>query len=876
MKNLNLKVMIFFLILALMLPLCTPVSAANYDAQVFRLMSLGIIENYEEDHVVTRGEAVYSLVKLLLDEIPTGTEAPFADVPTEHKYKDAISSAVSMGMVSGVPGGAFQPDEPVIGVQLTKMAVIAMGYKAVAESEGGYDGGYKAVAARQGLLTGFDLDGTVTMREFVRLLDEMLEKYPLIPVYGKEEYALSDTNMLYGILQRTKAMSIKGGILTASGKTAMRGYAELKEDQISIDGEIFKYYGDDGMDFFGKTIDAYYKPDDVTGENVIIAMMPKYGNRETFVKNEDIIALSTSGITYQISQDSDETVMMTSGTTYIYNGKNYIPPSGNITLNTGDVTIIDQNSDGVCDVLIIDEYESLIIDRISAQSKRVFFKSNYLFRGKSGFEFDLDDKNKEYYITNENGETISFEDIKEDMVITIKSSFDESVNFISVTDKTLQGTISEINATDKTFNIEGTLYSLYPQSADRLLSRYNAGQNVLFYLNSYGEIIDGEVASDGSYGYVLDAHPSAGLSSSIQIRVATSGSSNKYTEIVDKQEIVSYEYANMLKTYDVASILDFGIADVNGDITLRRVQSSTINTADLKGSVICFKVNAEGKINSLAVTPINFISFKTSTRYSFNATLNSFGGISTSKAFFIGKGTNLICIPDIQSATEEDFTVDVTLTDDTTQIIMPFDIDEESQIASCAIVMAQMRGSDVKPFTTKTKYSIVGNVREMINEDGERCYKMDVLTGDEFKQPIIKEGEGKAGVVASLRCGDLIRYNTKSNGEISNIQKVTAMYDYGSVYAENMDGTVFGLVSDVQLNRLDDFLNEMVDIVTFDDLGSGSKTFKILRDDGPVVYSYKKSTGVISVAETDEIYAGSELFMLQADNVVKAVVIFKD
>ena len=207
---------------------------------------------------------------------------------------------------------------------------------------------------------------------------------------------------------------------------------------------------------------------------------------------------------------------------------------------------------------------------------------------------------------------------------------------------------------------------------------------------------------------------------------------------------------------------------------------------------------------------------------------------------------------------------------------MPLGIDEETQIAQCAIVMASMKGSDVKPFTTTTKYSIVGGVKKVFDENGEARYKMDVLTDDEFSQPTIMDGELKTSVVAALKCGDLIRFNTKSNGEISNIQKVTAMYDFGDVYAENLDGTVFGQVADIQLNRLDDFLNEMVDIVTFEDLGSGSKTFKILRDDGPVVYSYRKSTGVIKAAETDEIYAGQELFLLQSDNVVKAVVIFED
>ncbi len=874
MKNLNSKILIFFLILSLLLPVAMP-AYADYNPVLFRLTSLGIIENYEEEHIVTRGEAVYSFVKFLIDEIPVGTQ-PFSDVPLEHKYKDAISCGVGVGMVSGVPGGLFHPDDPVLGVQLAKMAVITLGYGAVAESEGGYDGGYKAVATRLGLLTGFDLNGTVTMKQFVSLLDKMLETYPLVPVWGTNEHALSPNTMLETVLQRTKALSIKNGLVTAAEKAALNGYSELKEDKISIDGEAFAYYGGDASSFFGRSVDAYYKADSVTGENVIIAMMPRYNNEELYIKNEDVIALSKTACTYALSADKIETVSISLGASFIYNGKNYTPESGNITLYNGNVTLIDHNGDSTIDVVFIDEYESAIIDRISTGGGRIFFKDNTPFRGKNVFEFDFDDKDKEYFITNENGDEITFDDIKEGMVITIKSSFDETINHICVTDKTVEGVISEIDATEAIFTINGEHYPVYAQYADRILSRYNAGQNVLFYLNSLGEIVDGEIGTDGAYGYILATHQGSGLGGNIQIRVATSGVSNKHTEVVDKQEIISYEYTNELKTYDLAASLDFGIADDNGNISMQRVACSKIDCDILQGAAVCYKLDTDGKINYLAVTPINFAGFKNSVKYTFNATLNSFGGISTSKAFFIGKGTNVICIPNMLTATEEDFTVDVTLTDDTSQTIMPLGIDEETQIAQCAILMASMKGSDVKPFTITTKYSIVGGVKKVFDENGDARYKMDVLTDDEFSQPTIMDGELKTSVVAALKCGDLIRFNTKSNGEISNIQKVTAMYDFGDVYAENLDGTVFGQVADIQLNRLDDFLNEMVDIVTFEDLGSGSKTFKILRDDGPVVYSYRKSTGVIKAAETDEIYAGQELFLLQSDNVVKAVVIFED
>ena len=88
----------------------------------------------------------------------------------------------------------------------------------------------------------------------------------------------------------------------------------------------------------------------------------------------------------------------------------------------------------------------------------------------------------------------------------------------------------------------------------------------------------------------------------------------------------------------------------------------------------------------------------------------------------------------------------------------------------------------------------------------------------------------------------------------------------------NIENNGASILSDIR-DAIYDFLNEKVDKVTLS-YGGVSKQIKLLREDGPSIYSYNKSSGEISVAEPDEITPGLELFLYTVENTVKICVIF--
>ena len=109
-------------------------------------------------------------------------------------------------------------------------------------------------------MTGFELYDNVAMHEFAFLLNRMLDLYPLEPVYNNtDSYEVSKFTMYEKILKRTEIENIKTGILTAAGKAAMNGYDPLRENQVSIDGVVFYYFGEDAFNMLGKSVNVYYK-----------------------------------------------------------------------------------------------------------------------------------------------------------------------------------------------------------------------------------------------------------------------------------------------------------------------------------------------------------------------------------------------------------------------------------------------------------------------------------------------------------------------------------------------------------------------------------------------------------------------------------------
>ncbi len=181
MKNLS-KVMA--VVLALLMTLSTVSFAAftdvpedaNYGEAVSILNAMGILKGdvegtFRPDDTIKRSEFAAVVCRMLgLGEAGEGAKGQvvFTDVSGEHWASGYIALASQQGIVNGKGNGIFDPDADVKYEEAVKMIVAALGYTPMADTNGGYPGGFQIVAAQKGILSGVKgIQGDAASRSLV-------------------------------------------------------------------------------------------------------------------------------------------------------------------------------------------------------------------------------------------------------------------------------------------------------------------------------------------------------------------------------------------------------------------------------------------------------------------------------------------------------------------------------------------------------------------------------------------------------------------------------------------------------------------------------------------------------------------------------------
>ena len=139
---------------------------ADYDIQSAALAALsqyGIITGDEsglrlEDNI-TRAEMSAAFARLIgMVPLISPNTIDYTDVTLDHWAADYIYASQELFVVDKYEDGSFCPDGTMTYSEVAKMLLHVMGYKPMAEQNGGYPTGYDASAQKVGLLTG--LGGT--------------------------------------------------------------------------------------------------------------------------------------------------------------------------------------------------------------------------------------------------------------------------------------------------------------------------------------------------------------------------------------------------------------------------------------------------------------------------------------------------------------------------------------------------------------------------------------------------------------------------------------------------------------------------------------------------------------------------------------------
>lgn len=327
------------------------------------LKELGIAEDSDVmSKTVSRGEFALLAAKTLNIFNASGTSAAgkFSDVSSAHQYVGAISALVDMGILKGVPGGSFYPDNAITLEQAACVAVrIINADKALALTGSMTD--YISVAAKHGILSGIvtsDYSRTAHRAEIYMILYNTLKTPVYIELYSNDANYTKDEDRT--ILTEYWNIKMARGLVYADNKTSVYGNRTDKEGSLNVQGKLFLSSTATTNNVVGREIEFYYY-DDNKNPTICFAYIPD--SKIVEISSEMIIKFDYLNGIYTADIDGKEKDFKIGDSYYLsYNG-DAIDGSDPALMNpsTGSVTLID-NGSGVYNVVIVREYFNIILD----------------------------------------------------------------------------------------------------------------------------------------------------------------------------------------------------------------------------------------------------------------------------------------------------------------------------------------------------------------------------------------------------------------------------------------------------------------------------------------------------------------------------------
>lgn len=500
----------------------TSFASDNTDAEAMLLYNLGVTD-FEEisDRDVTRAEFVKYVVSLADIGMISSKKYSFEDVfPSDDCY-NYVMIAADFGLVS--PSANFRPSDAITLSEASKIIVKLLGYDYLAETSGGYPGGYIATANKLKLFDNSGVSGnTISQSAACAILFNALDTKLMEAVYsagGVEQYVVSDAT----ILGKFRNISLINGKIDGTAFYAVSKASGLGEGMFSLNGTIHKSGKFDTDSLFGYNVDAYIN----NNTNTLVSYYITDQNRVTKVFAEDVASVSGNSLTYYDSFGKTKTVSFSSGADIFLNGKLFSFDPLRFVPENGSLTFISSGGTGACDTVIIKSYKTVVVDRI--------ISSDYLITDKHSTANSISLKPSEtsLVLKNQDGKAIEFADIQVGDVLCAAISDDGETGEVICVRDSFYGVLDGYDA-DAAY-VDGTEYQLTPALKNKLSGIISIGKQASFKFDIDMRIADiiPMTANDEYIGYItVGKFFENGFSKTLKAKILTTES-----------EIVTYEFA---------------------------------------------------------------------------------------------------------------------------------------------------------------------------------------------------------------------------------------------------------------------------------------------------------------------------------------------
>lgn len=856
-------------------------TAEDYEMAMVIMRDLGVMSAYEDGSLrptqtVSRAEFADMTVKLLgLDKISLDNSFDsFSDVKSDYWAYDSIAVAYSLNIISTSEDGLFHPDDGVTLQQAVKMLVCALGYRAEAEANGGWPYGYGLTAGRLRLTNNSDIDGAYPLDRkntallLYRVLNTNIMKTSSI---GRT----TEGNTLFNEMSDIRNWKKDSGILIADYDTDLTGEQKLERDEVVINNEIYKIGSTDASKYLGNYVTFYGIEEEEGGEKRILAVYAdKKRNSVLDIDASMIDNISIGSLSYRTDENTSrnaEKITFSGNLKLVVNGQRINGFTQNdLNISEGNVRVIDNDGDGLYDILFLMRSASFVTDRVNQNGDIIFLKNGKL-NGRKSILADTGDKTQHITVIK-NGKEISVSEINADDVITVYASPNGKRMRIEVSDKTVEGVLDEYFSDDREVTIDEKVYKVSESYSDASAD-LKAGTFMRFYIDVNGKVVYARDAdeAEGRVGYLLECALVGGLDSSIVLKVLFGGKTYEVEDKNDKDKTITEVKNSDISVLKTARCLKIDNKNMTADEALSYLSNVKVFT---------FEKNDAGEVTSIKSCEM----FAQEDKRKFNKDIKSFGG-TTKQAFQIDDSTNVILY---SGGSDDDYFVNVKIKDGSEYNVEGYTRrDDNKFVVDTMVLYDPTMASVVGMIDEDTSASIVKSVSRTIGEDGGEYYLLDCYTDGKEEKKEVKSTYRTEPVIGTLKAGSVIKYTDDSYGRIDNISVVCQL----ASQARNIHTDEHGLnekitarCMSVETEQLSNTLNEIVDIIKLSITGSedDEKTFNVPLGDDVSYYTFRKNNTVepanaeyLRTAETVWADGADYVFIHSVYDKVKIVVIFE-
>ncbi len=774
------------ILLLTILVFALPVQAAGSDVSATDFLigfgAMSASEVLEPDAPITRGEfarlAGEIAVSYAADE--TSLEQKWADVPRDSKYFNNVMLLTNLGIINGVSPLEFAPDNNISSTDACAILVRILGYDFLANEKG-----YVAQAGEIGLLDGVSntTDYLTAENAYKMLRNALFAEVQFANVIDGHETNFHSAPLM----EKRFGISVVTGIVTDDGVTALAGETGITEDAIKI-GNI-DYINNSGRnDLLGYNVCAYVKKD---GDMQTVIYMHPYKQKNVVAEfTSDKIKNFNDGI-YSVykSENTEKTdqYRLVGDYKLIYNCK-YV--GGGVTpelleqmMNPkfGKVTIIDNNSDRLYDVVIVEDYQTIVIRGYQNVSQTVY---NALSVPTPVTFVDLqqsmsfeDTKKLELFTTR--GSKMNLDNLVKNNVISVMQSADgEYAKIIVSTDK-VSGTLQGVEGS-RYLKIDSQMYEI----ASDLLSYIDipeVGNNITLYLRHDGKIafIEDSNELNGVYAYLHRVFYDE-FEEKVRLDILT-----------ENKKIVKATFANRpvidgVKQASPEAAKDYILAQpyaIGGLVIVKLNDADEIINMDTAFYAYGETGPTEAGANE-GDKSLQIMKDKYQVNGSPTSWISSSGYVDEYTKIFVvpfDTNENITSIDQVDLSKVDLDEINVTTNSssaisDTTSVHTRYTLDRDSLYTDAIVVYRNTTGRDLYKSTDATRASnvIVTEISQGINVNNEVGWEIWYTSGDDPKRVFTKTLNGNKCVKSGkeVQVGDIIKFATDKSGAIPDNQLV--------------------------------------------------------------------------------------------------------